>query len=402
MVKKTKDVALLAGLVYFTQGALGVVGVALPVYLRGLGWSISEIAVISSIVAFPWVLKIFYGLLSDCLPIFGYRRKSYLILFPVLAGIGWLSLSLLPGTRMAVAFSLILANLGFAATDVITDGLIVEHSRGSMSHFYQSVAWGTRSVGAIVSGVTGGWLAAHWRPQAVFLVATALPLLTILIAFKIHERRRTGSPFASLKEPLGRCLQILRQPAYLWFMGFMVVMQVSASFGVPFFFHMKENLGFPETYLGFLMSLAWTGAVIASVFYAWASGRIPLEKIMKWAVLLNGLNILSTLLITGRWSAFLFIFLGGMLGCLIILPVMATAAIFSRQTGVEGTLFAILMSLFNLGQIGFGFLGGKMYPVVGLPALIVFSAVIALMAYFMIPRLALGTMAHSQGRGVAG
>jgi hypothetical protein len=36
----------------------------------------------STLVALPWSFKFFYGILSDCLPIFGYRRRPYMV-------IGW-------------------------------------------------------------------------------------------------------------------------------------------------------------------------------------------------------------------------------------------------------------------------------------------------------------------------
>ena len=41
----------------------------------------SEVAIYSSIVSLPWVVKPIWGMISDTIPFFGYRRKSYLILF---------------------------------------------------------------------------------------------------------------------------------------------------------------------------------------------------------------------------------------------------------------------------------------------------------------------------------
>jgi hypothetical protein len=34
----------------------------------------------TSIIHIPWSLKIIYGLISDNVPIFGYRRKSYIVI----------------------------------------------------------------------------------------------------------------------------------------------------------------------------------------------------------------------------------------------------------------------------------------------------------------------------------
>ena len=39
-----------------------------------------QVAVLTSFGAAPWVVKPIYGFLSDTVPIFGYKRRSYLIL----------------------------------------------------------------------------------------------------------------------------------------------------------------------------------------------------------------------------------------------------------------------------------------------------------------------------------
>ena len=37
-----------------------------------------------SLIHFPWTIKLIYGLLSDNVPIFGYKRKSYIIIMGIL------------------------------------------------------------------------------------------------------------------------------------------------------------------------------------------------------------------------------------------------------------------------------------------------------------------------------
>lgn len=387
MAKHSRDVGLLAGLVYFTQGALGITGIALPLFLRELKWQVSEITIVASLAAIPWILKILYGLLSDCFPLWGFRRKSYLMLFACFSALGWLLLVLLPSDKHWIVLSLVLANLGFAATDVITDGLIVEHSRGFSSHLYQSIAWGTRSLGAIISGVTGGWLAEHWPAKDVFLITVFLPLPILFFASRITEKKMERGPFHSALEPLKRCLKILALPNLRWFLFLLFITTLSSSFGVPFFFHMKETLGFKETFLGGLISLGWLGAVIASVLYGSWLSKISPKVILRIAITLNSLNILSTLLISDPKSAFILIFIGGMMSCITILPIMSVSAMLTHHSGVEGSLFAVLMSVFNLGQILFGFLGGKLYPWTGLYPLIWVTGIASLAGLLVVEKL---------------
>ena len=43
-----------------------------------------QVAVLTGLGAAPWVVKPLYGFISDTVPIFGYRRRSYLIICGIL------------------------------------------------------------------------------------------------------------------------------------------------------------------------------------------------------------------------------------------------------------------------------------------------------------------------------
>ena len=57
------------------------------------GLSPARMGIYMSYIAFPWIIKPLWGLFTDSKPLFGYRRKSYLILFGILGGVGWLCLA---------------------------------------------------------------------------------------------------------------------------------------------------------------------------------------------------------------------------------------------------------------------------------------------------------------------
>ncbi|KAG7395169.1 hypothetical protein PHYBOEH_004150 [Phytophthora boehmeriae] len=60
-------------------------------YLNSSG---SQVAAAKQLVVLPWSFKVFYGILSDCRPIFGYRRRPYML-------IGW-SICILMTLVMAI------------------------------------------------------------------------------------------------------------------------------------------------------------------------------------------------------------------------------------------------------------------------------------------------------------
>lgn len=382
------SVALLASFVYFVQGALGLSAVAFPLLLRQKGWSISEIATFSFVSGLPWILKLFYGALSDGVLIGGLRRKPYVILASLLSLGAWLGLALFPHRSVFLYLFTLLGNFGFALTDVVTDALIVEHSTESTTQLYQSLAWGFRSLGAVLGGVLGGWLAQTIPYRWIFALTALLPLTTFLAAFSIHESPRlAGERRPHLLLPVVESLKAIFRDDLKWFSLFMLVGSFSASFNTPFFFFLKEKLAFSETFLGALSSLTWLGAIVGCFLYGKLLRRVSLKRALFWTVALNTVNVLSAFWIFNGLSALILFFMGGIGGYLSLLPLMAAAAVLSRQKGIEGSLFALLMSIQNLGQILSTFIGGRLFDIMGLPALIFLSAAVGLTGFLFADRL---------------
>lgn len=381
-------VARLAAVVYFIQGSLGIASIALPLYLRAQGFSISKITFITSIAAVPWFLKIFYGAISDAIPIFHQRRKPYLVIYAFLSCAGWVLLSLLPPREHWLILSMTIANLGLAATDVITDGLVVEYSREDTAKTYQSIAWGGRSVGAVLSGFTGGILAAKISPQSIFLITASLPLVTLFAALLLREKLHPRvTRLKGILSPIIESIQYIAWGDLKWFALFLLIISSSVAVGTPLFFFMRETLAFDEIFLGMLNSMTWLGAVAGCFIFLAFFQRTPLRKTLYWAIGIGFVNVLATLFIRNYITAFVLSFLLGILGYNVLLPVFSSAAKLVHGTGVEGSLYATLMSLFNVGQALAGVLGGMLYERVGLNLLIVLTAFFGLSAFVLIPRL---------------
>ena len=56
---------------------------------KNLGVSNTDIALYTSWLYLPWVIKPLYGFLSDTYPLFGYKRRSYLILSGLVGSASW-------------------------------------------------------------------------------------------------------------------------------------------------------------------------------------------------------------------------------------------------------------------------------------------------------------------------
>jgi hypothetical protein len=68
---------------FFLRFAMTFTGTPLTAYAVGkLNVSPAQLNITGTMLALPWSFKVLYGLLSDCVPIRGKRRKPYFI-------IGW-------------------------------------------------------------------------------------------------------------------------------------------------------------------------------------------------------------------------------------------------------------------------------------------------------------------------
>lgn len=380
-----RHVAWLTAVVYFIQGALGISAVALPIYFRSLGWSIEQITTIASLASLPWIFKIVYGYFSDSFPLFGLRRKSYLFVYLFCSILGWGALALWGNQPTPVLLSLWIANLGFAGTDVITDGLVVEKSDPEWSRLYQSLAWGCRSLGAVATGMLGGWLMTQVEPKTIFMITACLPLLALPPLFMVREEVHAEGALSlrgvqTAQEVFHFCF---RKETALWFL-FLFLTTSSALFGTPFFFHMKEKLFFANDFLGFLISLGWAGAALGSLVFGFWLKKITVKQLLYMVVSVNVLNILSTCAVRGPDSAVWLILFGGIATGIVLIPIMSVAAEMTRGTGAEGSIFALMMGFFNLSQIAWGFLGGKLFTTFGVMNLIFISAAFQAGAFLLV------------------
>ena len=156
--------------VYFVEGALSLAGLAQTYLLKDeLSLGPAEMSAISGLFVLPWTIKPLYGFLSDIFPIFGYRRRSYLILAGILGSFSYAALganfwgittaSFLPATTTVVV-ALLLASASIAISDVVADGIVVQRTRDStdpkIAGGLQSLCWGSAAVGGLISSYFSG------------------------------------------------------------------------------------------------------------------------------------------------------------------------------------------------------------------------------------------------------
>src|SRR5262249_6273500 len=134
---------------YFIQGVgdptSGLIAQPVRSLLKSWGDSPATIAAFMGLLALPWTLKPLLGLLCDLVPLFGSRRRNYLLISSISASLGLFALYFFPVPEHARALLLawlLLPTIGIAFGDVLVDALMVEigQPRGLTGRF-QSVQW---------------------------------------------------------------------------------------------------------------------------------------------------------------------------------------------------------------------------------------------------------------------
>ena len=351
--------------VYFVQGILGLARLAVTFFLKdSLGLNPAEVATITGITFLPWIIKPVYGFISDGFPIFGYRRRPYIIISGILGAISWLVLAFIVDDILVAVVALLMASLSVAISDVIVDSLVVERAREesvAQAGSLQSLCWGVSALGGLITAYLSGWLIEVFGINGVFEITATFPLLVSLVAWLIVEEK---SDIANLE---GRKDLIVAQTQQLWQaikqksiylpVAFLFIWQATPTAESAFFFFTTNELGFEPEFLGRVRLVTSVASLVGVFIFQQFLKNVPFRKIFAWSIVISTLLGLTNLLLVTHANRLIGIddrlfSLGDSLiltvmGQISWLPVLVLCARLCPK-GVEATLFALLMSIWNL------------------------------------------------------
>jgi MFS family permease len=354
---------------YFVQGTAeptaGLVAQPVRSLLRSWGQGADQIAAFMFIVGFPWYTKPLFGLLTDFLPIRGYRRRSYFILASVLSIVGLFAAALLPlpeGATTLLVLLLILPSIGIAFTDVVTDAYMVDTGQPlGITGRLQSAQWTAAYTAGLLTGVIGGYLSEHSLQQVGFLVCGVLSAITLYIAlFKVDEVPHHRIQPGQFKRALVALRNGVRNRTVLVVGGFLFFINFNPFSADVLYIHMTESLGFSEQFVGTTYTLSSAGSILACVMYGIFSPRIPLKVLIHGSISLMILSSLVYLGLAGTTSAVIVSVVYGFIYLVTSLIQLDLAARYCPP-GSAGTVFAALMALYNLSISLSAIVGGRLY-----------------------------------------
>ena len=348
--------------------------------------SAAETATFLALVGLAWNVKPLYGLLSDLVPILGSRRRSYLVATTLLAALGWALLGLLPRYPWGLTLAILaVTGLGLAFTDVLCDAVMVETGkpRGLTGRF-QAIQWTAIYGASLVAGVGGGYLSAHVRYGHAFLLVALCPAASFAASVWAVREPPTRFDRTTVRATFDALRRGVRSGPLWRAAAFILLWTFSPSFGVPLEYHMVDVLGISKIQLGLLASLGNGAAMLGALAYGRYAPRFSLPQLLYAAVAVGTGGTLAYYGLVGWWSAVaLTVTVSGVsaIASLATLDLAARAV----PSHAEGTFFAALMSVNNIGTTGAEWVGGQLYALVGLRWLIAVSAATTAACALLVP-----------------
>jgi MFS family permease len=387
-------------LVYVVEGLgqiVGLISQPLYYYLKEVqGWTPVQVTAFVTVFNLPWIIKPVYGLVSDFVPLFGYRRKSYLIIANVAAIAGYFLVTRLTAPS-DLALALMLTAYAMAISSTLCGAVLVENGQKHQAcGKFVNQQWLWYNVAAMAAAILGGQLVQHLDPtsalhSAAAIVAVAPFAVIVGTVFLISEKKAPVN-VEGMKSTLAGLASAFRQ-RHLWIVAFFIFLYYfSPGLSTPLYYHMTDDLNFSQAYIGILGSIGAAGWVTAALLYRRFFDGLTLKQLLNLSIALGTLTAAAFLMFWNETAAAIISFCSGFSAMVATVATVTLAADYCPRRA-EGFSFAVLMSIINLATTLADNVGSFLYTHVfnrALPPLVLISAAFTAFAFVLVPLLRLG------------
>ncbi|CAO2815976.1 unnamed protein product [Amaranthus hypochondriacus] len=338
----------------------------------------SEAQIYQGFTSIPWMVKPIYGLMTDVIPILGYHRRPYFIFAGVLGIVPMLFLSF--HKKMHIFFavlSLTAGSAGAAIADVTVDACVAQNSNKHqhLAPDMQSLCSLSSATGSLLGFFLSGLLVHFIGPKGVFGLLTIPAALIFLVGIILHEPqtvnfsyKQVGQKYRDAIRAMGDTLKlpdVWRPCLYLYLSN---ALSLNIYDGM-FYWYTDSEAGphFSQEFVGYILAIGSAGAILASLLYQSVLKDHQFRDLCFWSQLFLGLSGMLDLLLVLRLNLklgipdHLFAVLdecaNQFVGRLKWMPLLVLSAKLCPP-GIEGTFFALIMSIGNIGMFSSSWLGG--------------------------------------------
>lgn len=379
------------------QARVGIIWQPLNHFLKEtVGWTPVRISLAVAIFDLPWIIKPVFGLVSDFVPLFGYRRRAYLLLtnLAATAAYAWAATAGAPGPLLS---ALLATAFAMAIASTLCGALLVENGQrlaGTSRFVNQQWLW--FNVAAMAAAIAGGQLVQRLSPEGALqlaaLLAAGLPLAAAAALLLVDEQR-APLDLTALRASLRGLLAALRMRRLYLVAAFLFLYYFSPGFGTPLYFHLTDDLRFSQAYIGTLTAIGSAGWIVGAVMHRYLLEQLSTRAQLNLSIAGGVAATLAYLLLRDEPSAAVVYFLNGAAAMLANVATLTLAAE-TCPARAEGFVFAALMSVTNLATPIADTIGAFLYERAfggTLPPLIAVSAAATAIVFLLVPLLRLSS-----------
>src|ERR1700685_4737129 len=291
----TTNLLVFFALVYVVEGVGqvgGLIAQPLSYYLKqAQGWTPLQVTAYLAIFNFPWIIKPIYGAFSDFVPLFGYRRKSYLIAANIAAIVGFVLVTQLQAPSTLV-WALQLTAYAMAIPRTECGALLVEQGqRLGQSGKFVNQQWLWFNFAAMLASILGGQLVQHFAPGTALHAAAAIvavaPVAVLVGSIFFVPERHARLDVAALRGTFGGLAGAVKKRQRWVFRVFLFFYYFSPGLSTPLYYVMTDDLKFSQAYIRALGSIASAGWVIGGLSYRRLFGGLSSKRILQFSIALG-------------------------------------------------------------------------------------------------------------------
>ena len=147
----------------------------------------------------PWTTKLIYGIVSDTIPIFGSRKKAWLIIMGLVQLITLsIAASAIVYDPVTMVVIMTMNSVAGAFMDVIVDALSVMQAKRDPkmgTQELQSFSWTLNGVASIFGGFSGAYLTGYVNPYWCFGIYAFAGVLVVLSTLNMNKSLEVEGDF---------------------------------------------------------------------------------------------------------------------------------------------------------------------------------------------------------------
>ncbi|XP_020112194.1 probable folate-biopterin transporter 6 [Ananas comosus] len=324
----------------------------------------------------PWILKPVWGILTDAVPVRGYRRRPYFIIAGIVGVTSTVVVLSATGLPVVLALLCLVGMMASVAIGLVTiDACIARNSieKPSLAPDMQSLSMFTSSVGALAGFCASGVFVHKLGPQGALGLMAMPALLLVLVGFVIYEQKTSQLPekqkiWAKVSAAVKGTGKTIAYPA-VWkptlYMYLSLALSINTHEG-QFYWYTDQTVGpaFSQEFIGIIYAIGAVASMVGVLIYHKILKNFSFRSLLFYAQLLYAVSGFLDLIFVLRWNRklgipdYFFVILEESCSHIITRIRWMPMNVLSTKLcppGIEGTFFALLTCIDSLG-----FLSSKM------------------------------------------